>query len=143
MQIEIITFCDAAKDYFGRVSIIGATDTIVGGSFPMQIDHCALVMRFRVSRIEEGKHQVRVVIMDTDGKAVVNLDGQMNIRFPEGASSAGANLVININGLRIQGPGEHSINVAVDGIETGSAPLYVRQGRVRPDPEGKEGPSLN
>lgn len=138
MQLEILTFCDAARDYFGRLSIIGACDTIHVTSFPAKLDHCSLVMRFRVGKVEEGTHQVRVVIIDQDGKAIVNLGGQMDIRFPEGSGVAGANLVININGLQIPKAGEYSIDVAVDGIQTGSAPLHVRQGAVRLPPGMQE-----
>ncbi|OUC09496.1 hypothetical protein RY27_02520, partial [Litorilinea aerophila] len=61
MQLEILTFCDAATEYGGRLNILGATDSLLVPALPFRYPHCAIVMRFRVSRIEEGDHTVRIM----------------------------------------------------------------------------------
>ncbi|MCL4860628.1 MAG: hypothetical protein KJZ93_14530 [Caldilineaceae bacterium] len=125
MQLEILTFCDAAAEYGGRLNILGAADTLLVPDLPVKYPHCALVARMRAARIEEGEHTVRLMIIDADGNALVNVDGKMNIRFAGGQGGA-VNLIINAQNLEFKEAGEYAIEIAVDGIQLGSSPLYVR-----------------
>jgi hypothetical protein len=125
MQLEILTFCDAAVEYAGRLNVLGASDTIVAPEVPFRYAHCALAMRVRAARIEQGEHTVRVMIINVDGDPILNIQGQMQVQF--GASGNGAmHLIINASNLEFASEGEYSIEVAVDGIQLGSTPLYVR-----------------
>lgn len=130
MQLEILTFCDAATDHAGKLNILGATDTIVVPAVPAVFPRCSIVMRFRMSRVEHGDHKVRLMIIDVDGHTVMNMDGKMNIRMVAAMTSA-MNLIINVNNLELKEAGEYAIEVAVDGIQIGSSPLFVR---VQPPP---------
>lgn len=132
MHLEILTFCDAARDYTGRLSIIGGTDTIHVGSLPAKLDSCCIVVRLRMSKVEEGAHKVRLVIMNADGKQVVNMEGQMNVNFAPEVPTVAANLIVNIRDMQLNSEGEHSVDVAVDGVQVGSTPLFVRT----PRPQG-------
>ena len=125
MQLEILTFCDAAAEYGGRLNILGAADTIIANDLPLKYPHCALVARMRAARIEEGDHTVRLMIIDADGRAVLNVDGKLAIRFAAGAGGA-VNMIINAQNLEFKDPGEYAIELAVDGIQLGSSPLFVR-----------------
>ena len=125
MQLEILSFCDAATEHGGKLNILGATDTIMVPALPMKLPHCVIVLRFRVARIEEGEHTVKLMVIDMDGGAIMNVDGKMNIRLSSGISSA-VNLIINFNNLELKESGEYSIEVAVDGIQMSSSPLYVK-----------------
>lgn len=125
MQLEILSFCDAAAEHAGKLNIIGATDTILVPTLPTRYARCSIVMRFRVSRIEEGEHSVRLMIIDMDGGALMNVDGKMHIRLTSGVSSA-VNLIVNFNNLELKEAGEYAIEVAVDGMQLSSTPLYVR-----------------
>ena len=126
MQLEILTFCDAAAEYGGRLNILGATDTIVANELPLKFPHCAIVARLRAARIEEGDHTVRLMIIDADGAPILNLDGKMAIRFAAGMNGV-VNLIINAQHLEFREAGEYAIEVAVDGIQLGSCPFYVRR----------------
>ena len=125
MQLEILTFCDAAAEYGGRLNILGAADTIIAADLPLKYPHCALVARMRAARIEEGDHTVRLMIIDADGHTILNVDGKLAIRFASGAGGA-VNLIINAQNLEFKEPGEYAIELAVDGIQLGSSPLFVR-----------------
>lgn len=126
MQLEILTFCDAAAEYGGRLNILGATDTIIATELPLKFPHCAIVARLRAARIEEGDHTVRLMIIDADGAPILNLDGKMAIRFAAGMNGV-VNLIINAQQLEFREAGEYAIEVAVDGIQLGSCPFYVRR----------------
>ncbi len=126
MQLEILTFCDAAAEYGGRLNILGATDTIVAADLPLKFPHCAIVARLRAARIEEGDHTMRLMVIDADGAPILNVDGKMAIRFTAGMNGV-VNLIINAQQLEFRAAGEYAIEVAVDGIQLGSCPFYVRR----------------
>jgi hypothetical protein len=125
VQLEILTFCDAAAEYGGRLNILGAADTIIAPDLPVKYPHCALVARMRAARIEEGDHTVRLMIIDADGGVILTVDGKLSIRFAGGMGGA-VNLIINAQNLEFKQAGEYAIELAVDGIQLGSSPLYVR-----------------
>jgi hypothetical protein len=125
VQLEILTFCDAAVEYGGRLNLLGATDTLMAPVVPFRYPHCALVMRVRAARIEEGDHTVRVMIIDADGAPVLNVEGKMAVRFTNSAGGA-LHLIINAQNLEFKEAGEYAIEVAVDGIQLGSSPLFIR-----------------
>jgi len=125
VQLEILTFCDAAAEYGGRLNLLGAADTIIAVETPVRYPHCALVARLRAARIEEGDHAVRLMIIDADGQPLLNVDGRIAIRFAGGMSAA-VNLIINAQNLEFREAGEYAIELAVDGIQVGSSPLFVR-----------------
>lgn len=125
LQLEILTFCDAAAEYGGRLNILGAADTIIANDLPIKYPHCAIVARMRAARIEEGDHTVRLMIINADGQPLLNVDGKIHIRFASGASAA-VNLIINAQNLEFKEAGEYAVEVAVDGIQLGSSPLFVR-----------------
>lgn len=126
MQLEIITFCDAAAEYGGRLNILGSTDTILAPELPVRHPHCSIVVRLRAARIESGPHTVRLMIIDLDGQPILNIDGKMNVQFAGGSGGA-VNLIINAVNLEFKEFGEYAIEVAVDGIQVGSSPLFVRK----------------
>jgi hypothetical protein len=139
MELELFTFCEAASDHGGRLNILGATDTIVAAKLPVKLDRCSIALRFRLSRIEEGEHAVRLTIVDADGNSIMNMNGRMNLQFGDGPATAAANLIINLNAIEFKATGEYSIDAAVDGLLVGSRPLFVRQVQ-----NGKRtGPSVN
>lgn len=124
MQLEILTFCDAAVEYSGRLNILGASDTIVLPKLPHRYPRCAVVCRFRVSRVEEGKHSVRLVIIDADGQTLVKLVGQVNVALGKRLTGA-VNLIVNLATVEFKQAGEYAIEVAVGGVLIGSSPLFV------------------
>jgi hypothetical protein len=125
LQLEILTFCDAAAEYGGRLNILGAADTIVANDVPAKYPHCAIVARLRAARIEEGDHTVRLIIIDADGQPILNVDGKISIHFASGTSAA-VNMIISAQNLEFKEAGEYAVEVAVDGIQLGSSPLFVR-----------------
>ncbi len=125
MQLEILTFCDAAAEYGGRLNLLGATDTIVAPTAPFRYNNCALAVRLRAARVEQGQHSVRLMIIDDDGEPILNIDGPMQVKVasPMGSSM---HLIVSAQNLEFKRGGEYAIEVAVDGIQLGSSPLFVR-----------------
>ncbi len=131
MQLEILTFCDAAAEYGGRLNVLGATDTIVAPTVPFRYANCALAVRLRAARVEHGQHTVRLMVIDADGEPILNIDGpmQVNVASPMGSSM---HLIVSAQNLEFKQAGEYAIEVAVDGIQLGSTPLFVRVQGAKP-----------
>ncbi len=140
MRVEIFALCDAATDSHGKLNLLGTFDTLVADSFPSRHPQCAVAVRLRFRRIEEGPHRVRLQIVDEDGRAVVPpLDGQLDVRCRPEVDSVSANLVLNLQALPLERPGRYSIDLAVDGREEASLPLYVIRAASRAAPEAPPG----
>jgi len=126
MDVEVFALCDAATDSGGKLNILGAFDRINGRQFPLTHPHCAIALRVRFDRIEEGNHRVKMSLVDADGQSIVpGLDGNIAIKFPGDVHSVCANVVLNINGLKFDKPGQYSIDLALDGRHEKSLPINV------------------
>jgi len=133
MKVELFVLCDAAADYDGKLSILGTFDTIWAKQVPAVHPQCAIALRARFSRIEEGDHMVRINIVDEDGKAVVpSLEAGVHVKFPERPSAVSVNMIFNIQGLKINAYGEYSIDLAIDGRHEASLPLYINRMKGNP-----------
>src|SRR5882724_10943958 len=95
MQLEIFTLCDAATEHAGKLNIIGTFDALRAFEAPIAHPQCAIAGRLRFEQIEEGEHRVMLTFADEDG----------NIVMPKF--------------------GEYTVDLAVDGRQLGSLPLYV------------------
>ena len=128
MNIEMIAFCDAATDSQGKLNILGAFDCIWSMQAPIMHAQCAVALRIRFDRIEEGDHRIRINVIDADGKSVMpSLNANMKVVFGIDQDSAVTNLILNIHQLKLDRFGPYAIDVAVDGRQETSLPFFVRQ----------------
>ena len=128
MKTELVTLCDAATDSGGKLNILGCFDCVWVRQVPATHPHCAIALRLRFSRVEEGDHRFRVTFMDEDGQAVVpTIDGSLSVQFGPNDESTIANLILNIQQIKLANYGQYSIDVAIDGRQEASLPLFVRR----------------
>lgn len=128
MYIEVFSLCDAATvDAAGKLNVLGAFDTIWSGAMPVVYPQCAIALRIRFEGLERGEHRVTVNFVNLDGRHIIpTANGAININFPDEQRSGSANLVLNLQMLKLESFGEYSIDLAVDGRNEGSLPLFVR-----------------
>ncbi len=128
MDVEAFLLCDAATDQRGKLNVLGAFDIVFAKQVPTVHPACAVAVRIRFSKIEQGEHAVRISIIDQDGKEVVpKLDGKVSVRVGDEVGSAVVNLVLNFQRLKLPEYGEYRIDLAVDGRQEASLPLFVRR----------------
>jgi hypothetical protein len=128
MELEIFTLCDAAADYQGRLSILGVFDTIFAVNLPSTHPHCSVALRLRLKKTEEGKHTLKLHIVDNDGQMITpEISGEFTVQLQENERQGTINLVLNLQGLTFNRYGEYAINLAIDSHELGSLPFWVRQ----------------
>jgi hypothetical protein len=131
---EILTLCFAARPGLqGEINILGATDMVLVPQFPVAIT-CCIVGKLRFQKIEEGMKEIKFSIIDSDGRELQPPPPpqQLHIQIPSGASSASAAIVVGIPSLQIPREGEYEINLAVNGRQEMTVPVFVRQ--VPPQP---------
>ncbi len=128
MQIEVFSLCDAATADNGKLNMLGAFDTIFVPKIPLVYPHCAVAARIRFAHDEQGEHQITVNIVNVDGKHLLpTMNGRLSVNFPPEHRSVSLNLIFNIQMLKFETLGEHSIDLAVDGERRVSLPLFVRE----------------
>jgi hypothetical protein len=107
MDVQIASLCDSAADYGGKLCLIGAFDTILVRQFPALHPFCSVALRIIFRDTDEGKHTLRVNLIDDDGQSL--LPGMpttpLEIRMPENQFFASVNLVFNLQGMRFNKDG--------------------------------------
>jgi hypothetical protein len=127
MDVEAFLLCDAATEQRGKLNVLGAFDTIFAKQVPTVHPACSVAARLRFSKVEQGEHAVKISVIDEDGKEVVpKLEGKVSVRVGDEANSAVINLVLNFQRLKLPEYGEYRVDLAVDGEQKASLPLFVR-----------------
>jgi hypothetical protein len=126
MHIEVFSLCDAATADIGKLNILGVFDTIGVADIPAVHPQCAIALRMRFEHDERGEHRVTVNFVDMDGKHIIpSANGNININFSDTQKSVAANLILNIQGLKLERYGQYSIDLAIDGRREASLPFFV------------------
>jgi hypothetical protein len=136
MNVQIAVLCDAATDYGGKLNLLGTFDTIVAQQLPALHAQCSVALRIVFSRVEEGQHKVKMNFVDEDGRLVMPsiTFPPVEVVLPPDTHFASRNLLINMQQLKFEKPGQYAIDIAVDGRQEASIPLQVRQ--IAPQPKG-------
>jgi hypothetical protein len=134
MKIEIFTLCDAATtDTGGKLNILGSFDRLMALQAPVIHQQCALAIKLRFERPEDGQKRIRIMFVDSDGKSVMpTVDTTTQVQFQDGNSSATASIVLNIQQLKLPSFAEYSIDLIVDDRHEASIPLIVAPIRKTP-----------
>jgi hypothetical protein len=129
MKVEIFSLCDfASADAGGKLNIIGVFDSIYAKEVPATHGLCALAIRIRFDRIEEGLKKLKISFVDSDGNPVMpSMEMQIQVQIPPLFQEANVQVVFLIPQLKLPSFGEYSVDLAIDGRQEASTPLNVRQ----------------
>ena len=127
MNIQVAVLCDAATDENGKLSLLGAFDTIYTQQLPAVHPQCSIALRVTFGHEEEGEHKLRLNFVDADGHAIMpGMDLPVQVVLPGDSHFGTRNFVVNIQQLKFENPGLYSIDLALDGQPQGSIPLLVK-----------------
>ena len=131
MNIEVMALCDAATESQGKLNILGTFDTIFAQKLPAVSSQCAVALRVRFNQIEKGEHKIKLNLVNEDGKLIIpSLETSAKVDFPPHLDSGVMNMVLHIQGLKLEKFGKYSFDLAIDGRQEASLPLYLRQSQV-------------
>ena len=128
MNIEAFLLCDAATQQQGKLNVLGAFDNIWAKQLPVKHPACSVATRIRFEKIEDGKHSVKIQIIDQDGKNIgPKLEGNISVQTSPEFDSSVANLVLNIHGLKFENYGQYRIDLYIDNEIVSSLPILVKE----------------
>ena len=133
MKVEVFTLCDAATDHRGKLNILGTFDLLCAPEAPIQQPACAIAIRVRFTKLEEGIHNVKLTFTNADGQTFIPpMGGDFKVKMATEALSQAQNMVFNFQALEFNEFGDYSINLHLDKTLIDSLPLYIR--KVTPPP---------
>ncbi len=128
MKIEVFALCDAATDNRGKLNILGTFDQIYAAKMPVVHPACAIALRMRFDKMEEGSHKVRLELVDPDGTPIFQpMEGEVHPRMAPDMDSVAVNLILNFQHLKLEAFADYQINLAIDHVAAASLPLHVRE----------------
>ncbi len=129
MKVEIFNLCDYAYiDAGGKLSLIGVFDTVLSREAPVTQGLCSLAIRMRFEKIEEGLKKLKISFVNADGFPILpTFESQVAIQIPPSGQHATSQIVSIISQLTFSSFGEYSVDLAIDGRQEASTPVFVRQ----------------
>lgn len=127
-EVEFAFLADAADTGPGRKFHVlgGGIQRIAGRSLPVVQPHLSLVVGLTVTAPEVGRsHQLRIVVLDPDGKEIAAADGSI---VPHGHADGRDTLLtfsVDLWNLTFPAPGDYSVRLLVNGSERKRLPLIV------------------
>jgi hypothetical protein len=126
MEAQIAALCDSAMDYNGKLSLLGAFDTILAPDVPAVHPQCSVALRLLFRKEEEGRHALRVNFVDEDGKSIIPpMEAMMEVSLPDAFFFTTHNVVLNLQQIRFEKAGIYSVDIALDGRQIASVPLQI------------------
>ena len=128
MKIEVFALCDAATDTRGKLNILGTFDQIYAAKMPVVHPACAIALRMRFDKMEEGAHKVNIQLVNPDGIPVFQpMEGEVHPRMAEDIDSVAVNLILNFQHIKFEEFADYQINLALDDVTEATLPLRVRE----------------
>jgi hypothetical protein len=127
MHVDIFSLCDFAQESGGKLTLVGAFDTVFTRQFPAVHPYMCLALRLRFYIHEEGKHPIKIEFAAPDGSELIRpIEGELAVSDFSGSSRV-VHSVFNFVNTPIEREGTISITLNVDGREVLTSPLYVKK----------------
>jgi hypothetical protein len=115
MTADIFTLCDFAQESDGKLTLVGAFDTIYARRFPAVHPAMCLTLRIRFYIHEAGTHAIRIEFTSQDGKEIVKaIEGETKVEDFSGSSRV-IHSVFNLVNTPIEHEGVINVTLTVDG----------------------------
>lgn len=127
MKFLLATLCDSAADYQGKLSLLGAFDTVCARELPVVHPQCSLALRIVFDRDDAGRHQLRIRCLDPSGKECLPpFEPVIDVAFPTPfLPFVTRNIVLNLQRVKFEKPGFYRFRVEADGELHTEIPLRV------------------
>lgn len=134
MQVRIAVLADYASISLGnKLNIMGIFKNMTAQSAPYCHPQMQLVARFEFDSSEVGNKDLRIELVDEDGKQIFSVSGELRIeRSPDG-SPATANNVLCLNNMVFPKFGEYEFRILLNDRTEATIPLTVAKAQPSPD----------
>jgi hypothetical protein len=127
-EVDFAFLADAAETVPGQKFHVlgGGVSRLAGPSFPLRHPHLALVVGLLVTAAEHDRdHEIRIVLLDPDGREVASATGTFRAAGQHDARDAVVTFSLDLWNLTFNRPGDHSFRILVNGSERKRLPLAV------------------
>ena len=131
MKVDVFTISDYAFEAEGKLNILGTFSHIPVKSIPQVHEGIYVTVQLRFSRAEEGEHTLSIKMTDSDGRDFGKpIDHKFKVKFTDDGPAHFVKFIGRFQDLKFNNYGEHVLDLAVDGLDAASAPLFVRKPAV-------------
>ena len=134
MQVAFALFADAANlSQEGKLNVLGVFDALQVGSLPAMHPRAHLVVHFKGSDADVGRHTVTLRWINPKGSELWTSTGELNVgQPPAGVTEMDLPLIAQID-LPIDAAGAYRMTVSLDNKQSAEVPVQVRTATpVRP-----------
>jgi hypothetical protein len=133
MRIDLITLCEAAVETAGKLHIIGTIDYFWAAQVPYVHPKCSIVMRIRFEPFENGQHDLRIALIDADGKPLAQASNmEFEVSTPDHDIPIIRHFILDIHSIRFDQYGQYALHVLLDGTEHLMLPFALVAARQMP-----------
>jgi hypothetical protein len=127
MELTHAFLADAANmTESGKLNVLGVFNQIYSANFPYRHPQMTCVVRLMAQPAEFGKEKdLEITLMDSDGKSLGALRAETTVPTPEGGRRAYIELILGLNNVPFQHPGDYEFAILVDGEQKGTIPIEV------------------
>ena len=139
MKVDILTLCDNAQDYNGKLVIVGAMNEIVVQKVPASIPELAIVARTIIEEEDEDSHEIEITFNSCDMdkttlfppfKTVLNTKGNKG-------KTVYSNVIMRLNNVSLPCTGKYVVKFRIDTIERETL-LTVKEAKIVQPKEGEK-----
>jgi hypothetical protein len=112
----------------GKLNVMGIFQVINAYNFPARHSSMHLVAKLAPELSEYGqKRTFTVLLMDTDGKHVLQLSGEFEVPRGEGGKKPEVNIILELKDVILPQPGRYQLVLLIDKDQKDELTLYVNQ----------------
>lgn len=127
MTVDIFTLCDSAKEYQGKLVIVGTFNTIVANQFPTIYPELAIVARAIMKQEEKGEHNLEVSVKKDNEDVYIINPFKLNVNNSDLEAEIGnVNLIFNANNISIPSEGKYIVTLKI-GDTVKESTLFVNK----------------
>ncbi|HAJ34724.1 MAG TPA: hypothetical protein DCL15_03375 [Chloroflexi bacterium] len=130
MKTRIAVLADyASLSIEHKLNIMGIFTTINATQTPVVHPQMKLVTQFEFAASETGQHQMRIVLVDEDGRELFNIAAMVNIQHPHDGRPVLMNQIFDLAHLVFAAFGDYEFRILLDDELVTEVPLTIAQHR--------------
>ena len=128
MQVRIATLADYTSiSEGGKLNILGIFTILWATQVPVMHPQMQLVLQLEFDPTEAGERDIKVVLMDEDGREILSLSGTFTVPHKPGPEPIGINHSIGFGNIVFPQYGRYVFKILISGELKSEVPLSVLQ----------------
>ena len=126
MNVRIGVLADYASMSQGhKLNILGIFTNIMAQTEPITHTQMKLVAQFEFNSSEVGNKNLKIELVDEDGREILSISGEIQIPHSPDGSPSLLNQILNFNNIVFPRFGEYEFRILLDGLTVCTIPLRV------------------